>query len=213
MVEGQEEITQGDSPMNEIFVHPASIVETQQIGKGTRIWAFTHVMRNVSIGVNCNIGEHCFIESGVTIGSNVTIKNGNMIWEGVTLEDGVFVGPHVFFTNDLYPRSPRLPQARKRYSDRGWLLPTLVRIGASLGAGTVILAGITIGEFSMVGAGALVTRDVPPYALVIGNPAHVRRWVCQCGRPLGFHKGITTCRHCGLSFLKNGDSVTLTNPK
>ncbi len=197
--------------MNEIFTHPTAIVETQQIGQGTRIWAFAHAMKGVSIGANCNIGDYCFIESGVIIGDNVTIKNGNMIWEGVTLEDGVFVGPHVFFTNDLYPRSPRLPQAKKRYSNRGWLLPTLVRRGASLGAGAIILAGITIGEFSMVGGGAVVTRDVPSYALVIGNPARVRGWVCQCGQPLRFQKGIATCGDCGLNFVKSGDSVRLTN--
>jgi len=168
-------------------------------------------MKGVSLGANCNIGDHCFIESGVVIGDNVTIKNGNMIWEGVTLEDGVFVGPHVFFTNDLYPRSPRLPQAKKRYSNRRWLLPTLVRQGASLGAGAIILAGITIGEFSMVGAGAVITRNVSPYALMIGNPARVRGWVCQCGQPLRFQEGTATCGDCGLSFVKNGNSVKLTN--
>jgi UDP-3-O-[3-hydroxymyristoyl] glucosamine N-acyltransferase len=93
-----------------VLIHPTAIVETQQIGRGTRIWAFTHLMRNVSVGLNCNIGSHCFIESGVVIGENVTIKNGNMIWSDVALEDGVFVGPGVFFTKDLYSRSPRLPQ-------------------------------------------------------------------------------------------------------
>ena len=193
--------------MSDVFIHPTAIVETQQIGQGTRIWAFAHVMKDVSIGANCNIGDHCFIESGVVVGNNVTIKNGNMIWEGVSLEDGVFVGPHVFFTNDLYPRSPRLPQAKKRYSSRRWLLPTLVGRGASLGAGAIILAGITIGEFSMVAAGAVVTRDVRPYALVIGNPARVRGWVCQCGQPLEFRKGTATCGDCGLNFFKSGDSV------
>ena len=192
-----------------VFVHPSSIVETSQIGQGTRIWAFTHVMPGVSIGTNCNIGDHCFIESGVAVGNDVTVKNGNMIWEGVTLEDGVFVGPHVFFSNDLYPRSPRLPQAKDRYSNRAWLLPTLVRRGASLGAGAVILAGVTVGEFSMVGAGAVVTKDVPPYALVIGNPAYLRGWVCQCGQRLRFQEGFATCRECGLRFVKHGASVRL----
>ena len=194
-----------------VSIHSSSIVETQQIGQGTHIWALTHVMKDVAIGANCNIGDHCFIESGVTIGNNVTVKNGNMIWQGVTLEDGVFVGPHVAFTNDLYPRSPRLPQAQKRYSNREWLLPTVVRKGASLGAGAVILANITIGEFSMIGAGAVVTGDVPPYALVIGNPARVRGWVCQCGQSLRFRKGTATCSDCGLNFVKNGDSVRLLN--
>jgi acetyltransferase-like isoleucine patch superfamily enzyme len=199
--------------MDGVFVHPTAIVETQHIGQGTRIWAFAHVMKEVSIGTNCNIGDHCFVESGVTVGNNVTIKNRNTIWEGITLEDGVFVGPVVTFTNDLYPRSPRLPQAAKRYSDDGWLLPTLVRRGASLGAGAVILAGITIGEFAMIGAGAVVTRDVPPYALMVGNPAHIRGWVCQCGQPLEFRLGFATCGDCDLSFIKTGDSVTLANTK
>lgn len=193
----------------DVYIHPTSLVETQQIGQGTRIWAFTHIMMGVSIGQNCNIGDHCFIESGVVIGNNTTIKNGNMIWEGVILEDGVFVGPHVNFTNDLYPRSPRLPQAKKRYSNRGWLLPTLVRKGASLGCGVGIIAGTTIGEFAMVGAGALVTRDIPPYALVVNNPARVRGWVCQCGQTLKFQKSIATCSDCNLNFIQNGDSVRL----
>ena len=134
-----------------------------------------------------------------------------MIWEGLTLEDGAFVGPHVFLTNDRYPRSPRLPQAEKRYSDHAWLLPTLVGRGASLGAGAVILAGITIGEFSMVGAGSVVVRDVPPHALVIGNPGRVRGWVCQCGQPLKFRNKTAICNACSLTFAKTGDCVRLAN--
>lgn len=193
--------------MSAIFVHPNALVETEQIGEGTRIWAFTHVMKEVSIGTNCNIGDHCFIEGGVRIGNNVTIKNGNMIWAGVQLEDGVFVGPHVSFTNDLYPRSPRLPQAHKRYSDGSWLSPTIIRRGASLGAGAVILAGRVIGEYSMVGAGAVVTKEVPAYALVIGNPAHVCGWVCQCGHPLEFHNGQATCCECALALVQDGTTA------
>lgn len=198
--------------MTERFVHSTAIVETRQIGAGTRIWAYTHVMPDVSIGVNCNIGEHCFIESGAIIGSGVTIKNGNMVWEGVHLEDGVFVGPQVVFTNDLYPRSPRLAQARKRYADRSWLKPTVIRQGATLGAGAVILAGIDIGEFSMVAAGAVVTRSVPPYALAVGSPAHVRGWVCQCGRRLVLSNGTATCDPCDLVFRLTDGAVRLQEP-
>src|SRR6185437_1616173 len=109
--------------VRDIYVHPSAIVETDQIGKGTRIWAYTHVMKDVVIGTNCNIGEHCFLESGVTVGDDVTIKNGSLLWEGVHLEDGTFLGPRVTFTNDRYPRSPRLAQARSRYTDRRWLEP------------------------------------------------------------------------------------------
>ena len=116
-----------------VFVHPTAIVESGQIGEGTRIWAFAHIMAGVSIGKHCNIGDHCFIESGVIVGSNVTLKNGNMLWDGVVLEDGVFLGPQAVFTNDLYPRSPRLAQAAQKYASRDWLLPTLVQREGCLG--------------------------------------------------------------------------------
>jgi len=190
--------------MHGVFIHPTAIVETDRLGRGTRIWAFTHVMKEVSIGENCNIGDHCFIESGVTVGSNSTIKNGNMLWQGVVLEDGVFVGPNVCFTNDMYPRSARLPQARERYSDREWLLPTLVKQGASIGAGAVLLPGLTIGKFAVVGAGSLVTRDVPPHVLVVGNPARIRGWACQCGQALKFRKETAVCSACGREFAQQG---------
>jgi len=195
--------------MLDVYIHRTAIVETQGIGSGSRIWAFTHIMGDVTIGTNCNIGDHCFVESGVMIGNNVTIKNGNMIWEGVTLEDGVFVGPQVFFTNDRYPRSPRLAQAEPRYSDRRWLLPTLVRTGASLGAGALILAGVTIGEFSMVGAGAVVSRDVPAYALVLGSPARITGWVCQCGQPLTVQLDTAACPECGRQYRYQDNRIEL----
>lgn len=195
--------------MDNVFLHPTAIVEAEKIGRGTSIWDFTHIMKDVSIGENCNIGNHCFIETGVVIGNNTTIKNGNMIWEGVTLGDGVFVGPQVFFTNDLYPRSPRLPQAQARYRNREWLLPTYVKQGVSIGAGAIIIAGVTIGEFAMVGAGAIVTKDVPPYALVVGSPARGRGWVCQCGQPLTFQNEIAQCKDCGLSYVKNDGNVKI----
>jgi UDP-2-acetamido-3-amino-2,3-dideoxy-glucuronate N-acetyltransferase len=186
-----------------VHIHPTALVETKSIGSSTQIWAFTHVMKDVSIGTNCNIGGHCFIESGAVIGNNVTVKNGTMIWEGVALEEGVFVGPRVSFTNDHYPRSRRLPQAKKRYNNNKWLLRTVVKEGATIGAGAVLLPGLTIGEFSMIGAGAVVTRDVPPYALVVGNPAHIKDWVCQCGQPLKFWRKTTTCSECQKSFVQD----------
>jgi acetyltransferase-like isoleucine patch superfamily enzyme len=196
--------------MNEPYVHPTALVETQQIGRDTRVWAFAHIMAGASIGANCNIGDHCFIESGSTIGNHVTIKNGNTVWEGVHLEDGVFVGPAVVFTNDLYPRSPRLSQVQERYAERGWLKPTLIKHGASLGAGSVILAGITIGEYCMVGAGSIVTRSLPPHALVVGSPARLRGWICQCGQPLTFsNDDSAACDSCGLEFVKTSSAIEL----
>jgi acetyltransferase-like isoleucine patch superfamily enzyme len=193
--------------MRDVYIHATAIVEAEQIGEGTRIWAFTHVMKGAFIGARCNVGEHCFIESGVTVGNNVTIKNGNQLWDGVNLADGVFVGPNVSFTNDLHPRSPRLPQAARRYSDDKWLSPTVVKKGASIGAGAIILAGNTIGEFAMVGAGSIVTRDVAPYALVIGAPARVFGWVCQCGYRLKFQGRNATCEDCGLELTRYSDVV------
>jgi UDP-2-acetamido-3-amino-2,3-dideoxy-glucuronate N-acetyltransferase len=196
--------------MGDSFVHPTAIVETRQIGPGTKIWAFTHILESVSIGTNCTVGDHCFIESGVVIGNNVTIKNGNMIWKGITLQDGVFVGPGVVFTNDRYPRSPRLSQAQKRYSNSTWLAPTLVQQGVSLGAGAVILAGVTIGQWAMVGAGAVVTKNVLPYTLVFGNPARVQGWVCRCGAPLKFREKRAACGDCSLHYVKDNDAVLLS---
>lgn len=189
--------------MKDVFIHPTALVETTTIGRGTRIWAYAHVLAGAEVGENCNIGDHCFIEGGARVGNNVTLKNGNMVWEGVTLEDDVFVGPHVFFTNDRYPRSPRMPASRRRYADkRNWLVSTLVCRGATLGAGAVLLPGITVGSFALVAAGAVVTRPVSPYSVVMGNPARPVGWVCECGRPLRKSKGILKCRECGLSFRR-----------
>lgn len=194
--------------MKDVLVHPAALVDTTEIGEGTRVWAFTHVMNGARVGRNANIGDHCFIESGATIGHYVTIKNGNMIWDGVVLKDGVFVGPRVCFTNDLYPRSPRLPEAALRYHEkRQWLVPTVVEEGASLGAGSVVIAGVTIGQYALVAAGAVVTQDVPPYGLVRGNPARLKGWVCRCGHPLAFAGPVTRCKVCGQEFVERNCAV------
>lgn len=190
-----------------VFVHPTALVEAEEIGQGTRIWAYVHVMAGAVIGANCNIGDHCFVEGGAYVGDNVTIKNGNMIWEGVTLEDGVFVGPGVCVTNDRYPRSARLPQARPRYQDRDWLVRTRIKTGASLGAAAVILPGVTIGEYALVAAGAVVTHDVPPYTIVAGNPARPCGWVCQCGLPLHFRGDSAQCDACGRRFAQRDGAV------
>lgn len=191
------------------FAHPQALVESEHIGSGTRIWAFAHVMKGARVGRDCNIGEGAFIEGGARVGDGVTVKNGALVWEGVTLEDGVFVGPGVLFTNDLRPRSPRLPQAKARYEDKGgWLVPTLVQRGASLGAGAVILAGVTVGDYATVGAGALVTKDVPSYALVLGTNK-LAGWVCECGRSLAFKGALAACL-CRLKYRKKGAAVSRT---
>lgn len=187
--------------MNDISIHRTALVETKEIGTGTRIWAFSHIMRGARVGKDCNIGDHCFIESGVVIGDNCTIKNGNMLWEGITLEEGVFVGPHVFFTNDLHPRSPRLPEARARYRVKeNWLQPTIIMHGASLGSGAIILAGVTVGAYAMIAAGSVVTKTVCDYGLVKGSPARFAGWVCQCGLTLRLRANAAICEGCGRRF-------------
>ncbi|MAT41899.1 MAG: N-acetyltransferase [Anaerolineaceae bacterium] len=194
--------------MEKGFIHQTAIVESDQIGENTNVWAYAHIMKDVQIGKNCNIGDHCFIENGVVVGNYVTIKNGNMIFEGVIIEDGAFIGPHVFFTNDLFPRSPRLPEAKSRYNDRKWLHKTIIKYGASLGAGSVIIAGNTIGKFAMVGAGAVVTKDIPDYALVIGNPARQIGWVCQCGEKLKRQEALMICQTCFKTYQNNGTDLS-----
>lgn len=193
----------------DIFIHHTALVETSEIGEGTDIWAFTHILNGARIGKNCNIGDHCYIEAGAVVGNNVTIKNGNMLCEGVTIEDGVFIGPYVSFTNDLYPRSPRLPQVRQRYTTKQWLVNTRVKKGASLGAGTIILAGITVDEYAMVGAGAVITKNTPPYSLLIGNPARIVGYVCQCGKRLNFIQESAICKECNLEFRKSDNFVSI----
>jgi acetyltransferase-like isoleucine patch superfamily enzyme len=157
------------SNMTDYFQHPNAIVETERIGPGTRVWAFAHVLPGAAIGADCNICDGVFIENDVFIGDRVTIKCGVQVWDGITLEDDVFVGPNATFTNDPFPRG-RKPN---------WQAParTVVRRMASIGANATILPGLTIGANAMVGAGAVVTRDVPPNAIVVGNPARITGYV------------------------------------
>lgn len=153
---------------NKFYVHPHGICESSNVGEGTRIWAFAHVLPGAQIGRDCNICDHVFIENDVIVGDRVTIKNGVQLWDGVRLADDVFVGPNATFTNDRFPRS-------KQYPAR--FLETRIERGASIGAGAVILPGIVIGAGAMVGAGAVVTRTVPPNAIVVGNPARIVGYV------------------------------------
>ncbi len=167
-----------------IYIHPtAEVAPEAQIGAGTRIWRQAHIREHAVIGESCNIGKGVYIETHVKIGSRVKIQNHVSIFEGVTLEDGVFVGPHVCFTNDLHPRAIT-PDGNLKTADDWQITPTLVRYGASIGAGAVIVCGITIGTFALVGAGAVVTKDVPPHALVLGNPARLHGYVCRCAHRL-----------------------------
>src|SRR5215469_1799844 len=166
------------------YVHPGAEVSADaHVGAGTRIWRQTQVREHAHIGESCVIGKGVYIGAGVHIGSNVKIQNHVSVFEGVTLEDGVFVGPHVCFTNDLLPRAIT-PEGKLKSADDWEITPTLVKYGASIGAGSVIICGITIGEFALIGAGSVVTRDVPPHALVFGNPARQHGYVCRCARRL-----------------------------
>jgi acetyltransferase-like isoleucine patch superfamily enzyme len=149
------------------FAHSHALVESLEIGADTRIWAFAHVLPGARIGADCNICDHVYIENDVVIGNRVTIKCGVQIWDGVRLEDDVMVGPNATFTNDLYPRSKQAYELKR----------TLVKKGASIGANATILCGITVGENAMIGAGAVVTKNVPPCAVVMGNPARIIRYI------------------------------------
>lgn len=170
-----------------VFVHPTALVESATIGDGTRVWAFAHVLEGAVIGSDCKIGDHAFIEGGATLGDRVTVKNQSLIWHGVSLGDDVFVGPNTVFTNDLGPR------VRYQTGPEDWE-KTIVESRASIGANSTIVAGIRIGFNAMIGAGSVVTRDVPDHALVYGNPARKAGWVCDCGTKLD---DDLTCHGCG----------------
>jgi UDP-2-acetamido-3-amino-2,3-dideoxy-glucuronate N-acetyltransferase len=188
------------------YVHPSSYVdEPCSIGAGTKIWHFSHVMSNCRIGERCNIGQNVVISPEVVIGDNVKIQNNVSVYTGVILEDDVFCGPSMVFTNVTNPRSH---VARKNEYKR-----TLVRQGASLGANSTVVCGVTIGRYAFVGAGSVVTRDVPDYALVYGNPARVRGWMCACGIGIEFTNEagslVARCSACGTRYLKNDMQVTV----
>ena len=157
------------------YVHPAAIVDTTDVGAGTTIWAFVHVLNDVRIGADCNICDHCFVENGVVLGDNVTLKCGVYLWTGITAEDNVFIGPNVVFTNDIRPRSK---------NKEAVFSATLLKHGCSLGANSTILAGVTVGRYALTGIASVVTRDVKDYALVYGNPARQHGWIDEQGQKL-----------------------------
>jgi UDP-2-acetamido-3-amino-2,3-dideoxy-glucuronate N-acetyltransferase len=187
------------------FAHETVVIdEGTEIGEGTTIWHFSHVLKSSRVGKNCRIGQNVVIGPNVTVGDGVKIQNNVSVFEGVTLEDHVFCGPSMVFTNVFNPRSEirRMDELR----------PTLVRRGASLGANCTILCGVTVGEYAFVGAGAVVTRDVPDYALVYGNPGRIQGWMCRCGVKLG-KLGLgrshsrTKCRACGAQYARDRRGV------
>ena len=170
------------------YFHPtAEVSPDADIGEGTKIWNHSQVREGARIGKNCNFGKNVYIDSDVQIGDNVKIQNNVNVYHGVTIEDDVFLGPSMTFTNDMYPRAV----------NNGWVVtPILVKKGASIGANATITPGVTIGEYAMVGAGSVVTRNVPAHTLVVGNPAKIIGAVCKCGKPIGY---MNTCPDCGYS--------------
>jgi UDP-2-acetamido-3-amino-2,3-dideoxy-glucuronate N-acetyltransferase len=195
----RKEVDEAGAP--EFFVHETAVVDPGcEIGQGTRIWHFSHIIKGSRVGKDCNIGQNVMIGPDVTIGNKVKIQNNVSVYPGVTLEDGVFCGPSMVFTNVYNPRSyiPRKDEIR----------PTLVKEAATLGANSTIVCGHTVGRFAFVGAGAVVLDDVPDYALMAGNPAKVKGWMCRCGIRLHFDKkGHGVCDACGLKYQKKGNQV------
>jgi acetyltransferase-like isoleucine patch superfamily enzyme len=188
--------------MEKYYIHPKAIVETKKIGEGTKIWAFSHILPGTSIGKSVNIAEHCFVENNVKIGNDVTIKCGVFIWDGIIIEDHVMLGPSATLTNDLYPRSKNVNYKQ---------LNTIFKKGCSIGANATILAGVKIGEYSMVGAGAVVTKDIPDFAIVYGNPASIKDYICVCGNKMIFNKNDKYSCQCGKTYKKNDYQVEPLN--
>lgn len=178
-------------------VHPTAEVSSQaEIGAGTRIWHEAQVREGARLGSDCIVGKGAYIDSGVRIGNAVKIQNRASIYHGTTIEDGVFIGPHVVCTNDLKPRAIN-PDGTPKSDDDWDVGKILVRYGASLGAGSVILPGRIIGRFALVGAGSVVTKDVPDHAIVVGNPARIVGYACACASKLVVHGQAAECNVCG----------------
>ena len=171
-----------------VFIHSSADVQSQKIGNDSKIWQYCVILKGAVIGENANINCHCFIENDVTLGNNVTVKSGVYLWDGIIIEDNVFIGPNVTFANDKIPRSKQYPAEFQR---------TCIRRGASIGAGSTILGGITIGEYAMTGAGSLVAHNIPDYALYYGSPAKRMGYVCQCGTKLDEN---LICKSCSLTY-------------
>lgn len=184
------------------FVHPTATIDALcKIGDGTKIWHYSHIMTGAEIGENCNLGQNVVVSSDVVIGNNVKIQNNVSIYTGVTLEDDVFCGPSMVFTNVTTPRS--------HISRKHEYKKTLVQKGATIGANATIICGVTIGSYAFIGAGAVVTKDVSPYSLVVGNPAKEVGWMCQCGEKLSFIEEIAECDRCGDKYTEENGKITV----
>lgn len=181
------------------FAHETSVIdEGAEVGSGTKIWHFSHVMQGAVIGRNCNIGQNVVVSPGVKLGNGIKIQNNVSIYTGVICEDDVFLGPSMVFTNVINPRA--FIERKHEYR------PTIIRKGASIGANATIICGYTIGSYAMVGAGSVVSKNIPDYALAFGNPAKVMGWVCKCGNRLDFQSKKALCKKCGLNYELTGDS-------
>ena len=186
-----------------IRIHESAYVDpSAQIGEGTAVWHFSHIMKDVQIGDNCTFGQNCFVAAGVKIGQNCKIQNNVSVYSGVTLEDHVFCGPSMVFTNVKTPRC-----ARPRNDPNSDYLPTLVKRGASIGANATILSGITIGEHALIGAGAVVTKDVPSFALILGVPGTQQGYACECGEILHIQNSTVTCSSCSQSYQLENEQL------
>jgi UDP-2-acetamido-3-amino-2,3-dideoxy-glucuronate N-acetyltransferase len=191
--------------VSDYFVHESSYVdEGAVIGAGSKIWHFCHVMPGAVIGERCSLGQNVVVMSGTRLGNNVKIQNNVSIYEGVTLEDDVFCGPSSVFTNVTNPRS----HVSRRHEFR----PTLVKRGASIGANATIVCGITLGEYAFIGAGAVVTSDVPAFALMVGVPARRVGWMCQCGERLQLQEGKAGCGVCGAAYRDEQGALRMIDP-
>ncbi len=191
--------------MADYFVHESSYVDDGAvIGPGTRIWHFCHVMPGAVVGERCNLGQNVVLMSGTRLGNNVKVQNNVSIYEGVTLEDDVFCGPSCVFTNVSNPRS----HVSRRHEFR----KTLVRRGSTIGANATIVCGVTVGEYAFVGAGAVVTSDVPAFALMVGVPARRVGWICQCGERLQVRDRAATCGACKASYREDQGALSMIDP-
>lgn len=185
--------------MEKFFVHQSSYIdEPCQIGEGTKIWHFSHIMSGCKIGNNCNIGQNVVISPDVVLGNNVKIQNNVSVYTGVVCEDDVFLGPSCVFTNVINPRS--------HVSRRNEYRQTLLKQGCSLGANSTVVCGHTIGKYALIGAGAVVTKDVPDYAIMVGNPARLLGYACNCGEKLKFQNDKAECK-CGRKYIKTQNTV------